>query len=381
MAIGIDPNVMRTLTNPGFTRGMFEFGSALGGIGAQRRAKQRDDQFKEVMERGQALLSAPKPDPAALSGIAQELQALGYTQEAGQFTEAARKRQATMKREAEAAPLRGAAMMAAARSEDPAVQTARVRAMSLEDLIKETAPVRKPDGTVTKGQEVTLEDPQGNLFTRVIQYDNKSGSRTASLIPYPGSPEKPTGQLRVVSSTTGLAGADAPQIAGERTEAVEFNKLRVAAIDSLAGIENSIEDANASLDLLNQIQTGGFSTSLVRQAQDFFGQTPEDEAAFNFMAAQNVLNGLSAFSGAISEGERQYLERMYQSLEKSEFANRAILNRLLAGYERALEDAQLRADSTSADDYLEKRRARKEEKDEAASAEEVIDYNDFRKTS
>jgi hypothetical protein len=44
------------------------------------------------MKRGQAALASAEPDPVVLSGIAQELSALGYTKEAQQFSDAARKR-------------------------------------------------------------------------------------------------------------------------------------------------------------------------------------------------------------------------------------------------------------------------------------------------
>jgi len=56
------------------------------------KAKKKQDKFNEIMKRGQALLASAEPDPVALSGVAQELQALGYTKEAEQFANASRKR-------------------------------------------------------------------------------------------------------------------------------------------------------------------------------------------------------------------------------------------------------------------------------------------------
>jgi hypothetical protein len=73
-------------------QGMFDLGAAIGGVPGQMRQKRRQDEFNEIMKRGQAALASAEPDPVVLSGIAQELQAMGYTKEAQQFSEASRKR-------------------------------------------------------------------------------------------------------------------------------------------------------------------------------------------------------------------------------------------------------------------------------------------------
>lgn len=88
----ISSTVLQGLAQPSFGRGMFELGSSLGGIPAQRREKQKQEKFNEIMKRGQAAMSSAEPDPVVLSGIAQELSALGYTKEAQQFADASRKR-------------------------------------------------------------------------------------------------------------------------------------------------------------------------------------------------------------------------------------------------------------------------------------------------
>lgn len=87
MAIGIDPNVMRTLTKPGFTQGMFEFGSALGGIGAQRRNRQKQQEINEIMKEAQRAQQAK--DPTALFGAAQQLRTLGENEQADALAKAA----------------------------------------------------------------------------------------------------------------------------------------------------------------------------------------------------------------------------------------------------------------------------------------------------
>lgn len=81
----VSSTVLQGLAQPSFGGGMFELGSALGGIPGQRREKQKQEKFNEIMKRGQAAMSSAEPDPVVLSGIAQELSALGYTKEAQQF--------------------------------------------------------------------------------------------------------------------------------------------------------------------------------------------------------------------------------------------------------------------------------------------------------
>lgn len=101
----ISSNVLQGLSSPSFAQGMFTAGAALGGIPGQLRDKRKKDKFNEIMKRGQAALASAEQDPVVLSGIAQELSALGYTEEAKQFSDAARKRGETVAARARASGL------------------------------------------------------------------------------------------------------------------------------------------------------------------------------------------------------------------------------------------------------------------------------------
>ena len=186
----ISSTVLQGLAQPSFGRGMFELGSALGGIPGQRREKQKQEKFNEIMKRGQAAMSSAEPDPVVLSGIAQELSALGYTKEAQQFAtkaserskqveqagmftgkvpgtpeynEALAKSQMAQGKFAEAgataaanvkareekerkARLMGEALQKAVRSKDPAGNSARVRNMTTEQLMEYLKPKEKKPG-------------------------------------------------------------------------------------------------------------------------------------------------------------------------------------------------------------------------------------------
>tara|TARA_R100000781_G_scaffold24162_1_gene17899 strand:- start:2061 stop:3284 length:1224 start_codon:yes stop_codon:yes gene_type:complete len=243
---------------------------------------------------------------------------------------------------------------------------------TLENLIAGRSLSLEPDFRVTG--EYTQEDEAGNEWSISIRQDINDPSAEpirsetlvgASYIPeVGGSPQKrsgtdtPVGATRIVSDTSGISGEDRSVIQREIDASREYLTLKAEAIAALSTIEGQITDAQKSLSLLDDIKTGGFDTALVRQASDFFGVTPKDEAQFNLLAGQAVLAGLSAFTGAISEGERNYLESLFQDLERSEGANRGILELMLERAEFNLRDAQAKAKSDSFDEYMQNRPTR-----------------------
>lgn len=76
---------VRAATQPAYLQGLFTAAQQVGSAPRRRR-------FNEIMQRGQAALASAAPDPTVLSGIAQELSSLGYTEEASKFSEAAKQR-------------------------------------------------------------------------------------------------------------------------------------------------------------------------------------------------------------------------------------------------------------------------------------------------
>ena len=63
------------------------------------------------------------------------------------------------------------------------------------------------------------------------------------------------------------------------------------------------------------------------------------------------MRNLSNFTGAISEGERQYSEGMSIALEKSNYQNEAILESLIRQTKRSIEGARLRIEHEKFEDY------------------------------
>lgn len=203
------------------------------------------------------------------------------------------------------------------------------------------------------------KDKDNNIYV-ATEVRTKGGGVRIDYSPItPDAPETPVGKLTPIG---GAYGETAPErlergieAASEETKAEQFSKSQQVAVDNLPKIEVAIGNAERSLELLQEIRTGGFTTAIVRSAQQFLGVEPENQAEFNLLAGKTVLDNLSKFEGAISEGERQYLERLYQSLERSGGANQAILENLLQEAQFLLADTKVKATASNYRDYLETR--------------------------
>jgi hypothetical protein len=228
---------------------------------------------------------------------------------------------------------------------------------ALEDKKRE-----EETGKVTSSRGAgTYRDKDGNLYELGI-VRTTTGERKNWTPISPGAPAVPSSKLTPVGGSYTESASDKTQrdveTAGGTTEAEQFAKLRIEAVDALPAIERTIRSTESSLEVLETIKrTGGFSTAVVRAAQKFLGEEPANEADFNLKAGQQVLDGLNAFEGAISEGERNYLESLYQSLVRSKGANRAILEEMLDVAKRNLRDAETRATSDTFEQYMTNRQS------------------------
>jgi len=202
------------------------------------------------------------------------------------------------------------------------------------------------------------KDEKGNIYELSIQR-TAEGEGQSWLPITNGAPQSPVGRVVPIGGAYGETASErlerGIEAASEETKAEQFSKSQQIAVDNLPKIEVAIENAERSLELLQDIKTGGFTTAIVRSAQQFLGTEPKDQAEFNLLAGKTVLDNLSKFEGAISEGERMYLERLYQSLERSGGANQAILENLLQEAQFLLADTRVKASADSYKDYLETR--------------------------
>ena len=340
----ISSTVLQGLAQPSFGRGMFELGSALGGIPGQRREKQKQEKFNEIMKKGQAAMSSAKPDPVVLSGIAQELSALGYTKEAqqfatkaserskqveqagmftgkvpgtpeynealaesqmaqGKFAEAGATATATVRAQEEKdrkARLMGEALQKAVKSKDPAGNSARVRNMTAEQLMEYLTPKEKTPGVQLVAGARYIDPETGKVLVEArdapakqvnIAYDLlKSGKYDPTSFKYDDN-----GNL--LGDVSGVKLVTDPEERGSIPSTVE---KRIIAMDVASG-ESVVGFGRARKlkeDLIagDQKTTGVLST-LRTQVLDFAGlRDAEEERKTLFLRTRNtdIVNGLPA---------------------------------------------------------------------------------------
>jgi hypothetical protein len=351
--------------------------------------KKNEGLQKEVQD----FLAANKDNPAALNAEATRYTTMGKNDIAKVFSDAAKAavdRKSTATGQAQG---RGKGeLMALANNpefnfQDQKQQTgyfalADATGVSREEAAKIALDAKKnrEGGSVTSSRSGgQYRDEDGNIYEASI-VRSSAGEQVRYLPISSGAPKSPVGKLTPIggaySETATERTARGVTEAGAEKTAENWANLKSAAVDKLPRIERSIAKTDKSLQLLEQINTGGWSTAVVRQVQDVFGVTPENEAQFNLLAGQTVLDGLENFTGAISEGERMYLERLYQDLKKSGGANKGILLQMQETFKASLADAQLRANSASEEEYLRKRGSLQDE--EAAPKNTVVSFSSLK---
>jgi len=106
----------------------------------------------------------------------------------------------------------------------------------------------------------------------------------------------------------------------------EAERLDTFISDGITAV-GQLPNIKRGLKLLESVKTGG-ATARSKAVTDFFGTTSGDISELNNILAQNVLAGLAAFTGAISEGERQFIERMQTGLSQGTEFNIRELQRM-----------------------------------------------------
>lgn len=341
------------------------FGQGIGGMLTARAERRRE---QEAATEAQNLLRQYANDPAQLNAMGQKYASEGNDPLAKLFFDAAK---AAVQKETagQQRGIQGGLM---------AITQAASRGVPLEGLQEAQRSVIALGGTQAQIMEAykagqDRDTGEGQTFASAGRYKDKENNiyvatevRTRGggvRIDYspvtPGAPENPEGKLTPIGGAYSLSASERismeEETAGRTTKAEGFAESQQEAVDSLPKIEVAIGNAEQSLELLQQIKTGGFTTAVVRSAQRFLGEEPKTQAEFNLLAGKTVLDNLSKFEGAISEGERMYLERLYQSLERSGGANQGILESLLQEAQFYLADAQAKANASSYRDYLDNR--------------------------
>jgi len=355
--------------------GFQQFGQGLGGLfsgvtrGLQKRQerKEREETAQEV----QQLLQQYANNPAQLNAMGQKYASEGNNEMAELFFDAAKAATGKVtgrgKGELMALANNPKFNVFDQKQQSGYLRMADIYGVSREDAMNlaiEAVEAREGRDTDKKAPTYAsvgdmFKDDNNNVF---VVTERRTGTGVELITQPVGHSEKQSGKLTPAGGAYGETAGEKTgrDVEAERreTEAREFATLRIKAIDNLPKIESTIVDAEKALGLLKNLQTGGFTTNFVRAAQRFLGVEPKDQAQFNLKAGEVVLKSLDNFPGAISNAEREYLERLYFSLEKSGGANQGILEELLEAAQFALKDAKVRASSDTFQDYLDNRPSR-----------------------
>lgn len=110
-------------------------------------------------------------------------------------------------------------------------------------------------------------------------------------------------------------------------------------IDNAFSAVGELTDLNRAFELMKEVETSGF-LAMKTKFTDFFGVTPANVGELNNLFGANILAGLASFTGAISEGEREFIRQMNAGIEKGQAVNKQQLRRLLRIKNNALRNGK-----------------------------------------
>jgi hypothetical protein len=133
------------------------------------------------------------------------------------------------------------------------------------------------------------------------------------------------------------------ETAGRSASASKTAERDQTWIDKGVDAQDGMRDIDRMMELNDVIASGGYAKSAVRVA-DMLGYTPADEGEFRQLQRTMVLSQLKkAFTGAISDAEREFLESAMADLGQGKDVNRRTLERLKGINEREIRRAKAAA--------------------------------------
>lgn len=212
------------------------------------------------------------------------------------------------------------------------------------------AQLAKPKVSLSSG--IRKKDSKGNFF---VVYPSAAGGSdntiTNKIIPEVEG-TVPQGKLFDIDQETGLTyneqvgldakSAGASKLAEKRAETFAETEADVIKAGTTAlGTIDTLEDVEEYINS-PEFSSGG-AASLISGAKEFFGIEKAEVGQFKRETARILTEALQAFTGAISEGERNYLEANLAGMKRSTEINRA----LIADTLKVLRKAQERANAMS----------------------------------
>ena len=199
---------------------------------------------------------------------------------------------------------------------------------NLDSFIKDTS-----NATILKGSTFTVRDEKENNFTMIPTLNNKTGKLDNSYSPIGDAPSAPIGKTVVTggefAQTAGEVQRQKIATEGLKTREADFQKLKVAATDSIPTLNASKNNLDRATALLDSVSTGGPVNLAGTGLENFFGVKSADKAELEIRLGLEMYKSLKPlFGGVISDPERQAIEGIYASLKKGNLANKGILEKL-----------------------------------------------------
>tara|TARA_Y100000814_G_scaffold293565_1_gene275708 strand:- start:2991 stop:4238 length:1248 start_codon:yes stop_codon:yes gene_type:complete len=201
---------------------------------------------------------------------------------------------------------------------------------------------------------VFLRDSEGNQFSRREVFNPSTSEVTEVLEPFPGnSSETPVGTVVPFSATTGLSGFDQPALKGRIASEKQWAEAKVAAVTQLPSMMRTKSSIIDALNLLEsgELKTGGWKRKVTKGLLAFLGEEPATIGEFEARMGDLVLARLQNFSGAISEGERNFLIDQLANYLRSGESNIARLKVILEDAEGLINDGIILGESSSWEEY------------------------------
>jgi len=357
---------LQGLLNPSYQQGLFEAARSVGQApGIMRMERQRVERQAEIKK----LLQENMNNPAKLQQLAQQYLAQGQEDIAKAFTNAATQATARQEQRKEAATGRGEGELMALANDTKfdlndqkmrsgflgmadAFEVSRGRAMEIALEAREAKKGRDDD--FRKSDEVIIRDSKGNKFTQYsIQDINKPASAPViKYVPIGDSPDKPVGDVTIISQTTGAGAFDKPEIQGDVTTAQEFSKVRVQAAEEIPTLASQRTDIELAIESLDQISTAGIPAQVENYLRSATGGQDPNVANYELLVGEAMFARLKPlFGGVISEGERQAIVSLYSNLKRGNPANRSILEQMKRKLDETIEKGNLIRSSENFDEY------------------------------
>jgi hypothetical protein len=208
-----------------------------------------------------------------------------------------------------------------------------------------TTGYRDPAGNGTwEGVRINYSDGSSE-----IRYSNSVTGETSSTVPEGSVPV----DLKTGETVTEERGRQsAADIATSRGK--DWAKVVDEATVNLPDLQYSVNTLKRATNILSELPEGPLAASFRQTMFNIFGKRPQSDAEAGRIIADQVMETLQNFSGAISEGERAWAMEQGPQLSNDRAKNLGILTEMQRRAELLLKKAQLMSESETSAEYRQK---------------------------